>query len=536
MGAVTATAPVLAQYQQALRQALLDDGVKLGQGVDDSGRPYHWMVDCREVLLNPTSLHHAARLLWERLKPYRPEALGGMTLAANPLTIALLYESRMDGYPLEGFIIRKEPKANGLQKWVEGPELKPGARIVLLDDLVNSGETQRKALSILKPLRPEVVAVGALIDCERAGSAWIQSQNLPLECLFTLRDLGVDLGHALRPKSQRVLWKWGPLNHGRYNAPKSSPILTEHGIFVGSDAGFLAALTLDGQERWRVVVRDRERGIHSTPLYHDGLVTFGAYDGFVYAVDAENGRVVWEVRLGQWVGSSPALDPDRDRVVIGVEYGEAGGSLISLDAKTGRPAWELKAGHYIHSSPWVDRPRGQVIVGANDYAVYAADAEDGSLRWKVVTGGEVKGDPVVDAEGRCFVGSFDGYLYALDAASGAVLWKRQTGHRLQVKPLIVDDMVIAGGSSSRLVAMDRATGAVRWMATTGGAIVGGAALMGDLVAVGSTDGRLYCLDKATGAHVDAVTTAGPIMTTPAVGMGRCVFPSFDGGLWAIAAP
>ncbi len=526
---------LLSRYQRELRQALLNDGVKLGQGVDDSGRPYHWMVDCREVLLTPTSLHHAARLLWERLKPYRPDAVGGMTLAANPLTIALLYESRADGYPLEGFIIRKEPKGNGLQKWVEGPPLKPGARVILLDDLVNSGETQRRALSILAPMRPEVVAVGAMIDCERAGSAWLQAQGLPLESLFTLRELGVDLGHARHPQSHAVRWKWGPLNHGRYSAPKSSPILTEHGLFVGSDAGFLAALSLDGKERWRVVVRDRERGIHSTPLYHTGRVTFGAYDGFVYTVDAESGRVVWETRPGQWVGSSPALDPVRDRILIGVEYGEAGGSLLALDAKTGRQAWELKAGHYIHSSPCFDGDRQQVIVGANDYAIYAADAEDGHLRWKVVTGGEVKGDPVVDAEGRCFVGSFDGQLYALDAATGEVLWKRQLGHRLQVRPLIVDDLVIAGGSSSRLVAMERATGAVRWMATTGGAIVGGAALMGDRIAVGSTDGKLYLLDKATGAHLDAITTAGPIMTTPAVGEGLCVFPSFDGGLWAIAA-
>ena len=531
-----ASDPLLTRYHQALRQALLNDGVKLGQGVDDSGRPYHWMVDCREVLLSPTSLHHAARLLWERLKPYRPEAVGGMTLAANPLTIALLYESRADGYPLEGFIIRKEPKGNGLQKWVEGPPLKPGTRVVLLDDLVNSGETQRRALSILEPLRPEVVAVGALLDCERAGSAWIKAQNLPLERLFTLRELGVDLDRPEQPNTHPILWKWGPLNHGRYNAPKSSPILTEHGLFVGSDAGFLAALTLDGQERWRVVVRDRERGIHSTPLYHEGRVYFGAYDGFVYCVDAENGRVLWEARPGQWVGSSPALDRERDRIVIGVEYGEAGGSLISLDAKTGRPVWELKAGHYIHSSPWVDHERRQAIVGANDYAVYAADLDDGSLRWQVVTGGEVKGDPVMDAQERCFVGSGDGFLYALDAASGAVLWKRQIGKRLQIRPLLVDDLVIAGGSSSRLVAMDRETGEVRWMATTGGAIVGGAAVVGDRIAVGSTDGRLYLLDKATGRHLDAVTTAGPIMTTPGVGMGRCVFPSFDGGLWAIAVP
>jgi outer membrane protein assembly factor BamB len=527
---------LLSRYREALRQALLDDGVKLGQGVDDSGCPYHWMVDCREVLLSPTSLHHAARLLWERLKPYRPEAVGGMTLAANPLTIALLYESRADGYPLQGFIIRKEPKGNGLQKWVEGPELKPGTRVVLLDDLVNSGETQRKALSILKPLQPDVVAVGAMIDCERAGSAWLQAQDLPLERLFTLRELGVDLDRPRHPNTHPARWKWGPLNHGRYSAPKSSPILTEHGLFVGSDAGFLAALTLDGKERWRVVVRDRERGIHSTPLYHDGHVFFGAYDGFVYCVEAQSGRVAWETRLGQWVGSSPALDRDRERIVIGVEYGEAGGSLISLDARTGRPIWELQAGHYIHSSPVVDPARGQVIVGANDYALYAADAEDGSLRWKVVTGGEVKGDPVLDAEGRCFAGSFDGHLYALDAASGDLLWKRQIGKRLQFRPLIVDDLVIAGGSASRLVAMDRATGAVRWMATTGGAIVGGAAVWGDRIAVGSTDGKLYLLDKATGQHLDAVTTAGPIMTTPAVGRGLCVFPSFDGGLWAIASP
>lgn len=526
----------LAQYRRDLRQALLDDGVKLGQGVDDSGRPYHWMVDCREVLLKPTSLHQAARLLWERLKPYRPQAVGGMTLAANPLTIALLYESRADGYPLDGFIIRKEPKGNGLQKWVEGPELKPGTRIVLLDDLVNSGETQRRALSVLESLRPEVVAVGTVIDCERAGSAWLRSQNLPVESLFTLRELGVDFGSPSRPNAHRALWKWGPLNHGRYTAPKSSPILTEHGLFVGSDAGFLASLTLEGKERWRVVVRDRERGVHSTPLYHDGRVYFGAYDGFVYCVDAENGSVLWEVRPGQWVGSSPTRDPSRDRILIGVEYGEAGGSLLALEAQTGRTIWELKARHYIHSSPVYDAARDQVIVGANDYAVYAADAETGALRWQVVTGGEVKGDPVVDAEGRCFVGSFDGFLYALDAGSGEIRWKRQLGKRLQVRPLLVDDLVIAGGSSSRLVAMDRETGSVCWMATTGGAIVGGAALLGDAVAVGSTDGRLYLLDKATGAHLDVITTAGPIMTTPAVGMGRCVFPSFDGGLWAFSLP
>lgn len=523
-------------YRNALRQALVNHGAKLGQGIDDTGRPYHWMVDAREVLLNPTSLHHAARLLWERLKPYRPQAVGGMTLAANPLTIALLYESRADGYPLEGFIIRKEPKANGLRKWIEGPPLKPGARVVLLDDLVNSGETQKQALSILEPCRVEVVAVGAVLDYERAGATWLESQGIPLEALFTLRELGLSLDLPRAQGRHPQAWKWGPLNHGRYSAPKSSPLVTPEGIVVGSDAGFLVSLGLDGRERWRIMLRDRERGTHSTPLAYRGRLYFGAYDGYVYCVDAESGRLIWDRRLGQWVGSSAAADPEADRIFIGVEYGEAGGSLFALDAETGRPVWELKARHYIHSAPAFDPERRQVLVGANDHAVYAADAETGALRWRFVTGGPVKGDPVLDTEGRCFVGSGDGFLYALDATTGALRWKRQLGASLQVRPLIDEDRVIAGGSSSRLVAMDRESGEVRWMATTGGPIVGGAAVFGESVAVGSMDGTLYLFDRWTGEHVDGLTTAGPIMTTPGVGAGLCVFPSFDGGLWAISAP
>ncbi|MBO9542859.1 PQQ-binding-like beta-propeller repeat protein [bacterium] len=521
-------------YQPKLRHAILNDGLKLGQGLNEVGRPYDWMIDCREVLLSPESLHHAARLLWERIKPYAPEAVGGMTLAANPLVVALLYESRADGYPLQGFIIRKEPKGNGLQKWVEGPPLRPGARVVLLDDIVNSGDTQRRALEILAPFQPEVLAVGALIDCERSGSNWLKGRQIPLEALFTLDELGIDPGTPRAPGTYPIQWEWGPLNHGRYAIPKSRPCITEQGLYVGGDAGFLAALTLDGRERWRFAVRDRERGVHATPLVHQGRVYFGAYDGFLYCLDADNGRLIWETRPGQWIGSSPALDPGRDRLFIGVESGEAGGSLMAFDAQTGQVAWELKAKHYIHSAPFFDAVRDQVIVGANDYAVYAADAETGALRWQFVTGGEVKGDPIVDPEGRCFVGSFDGYLYALSAESGDLLWKRQLAKSLQVRPLVHGDLVIVGGSSSRVVALDRETGEIRWVATTGGAVIGGAAAFGDRIAVGSADGRLYILDGESGSLVDRLTTNGAILTTPGTGQGLLAFASFDGKLRAIA--
>lgn len=526
----------LGQQRAALRAALLDVALKLGQGIDKSGQPYHWMLDCREVLLSGPWLQVAARMLWERLKPYEPDLVGGMTLAANPLVIAMLYESRADGRPVDGFLIRKEPKEDGLRKLIEGPPIRPGARVVILDDIVNSGETQQRAIKALEPTGAEVVAVGALIDCERAGSQWLKGQDLPLEALFTLEELGVAMQVPERPEESRVLWTFDSLNRGAYQAPKSTPRLGEDGLFVGSDRGYLLSLDLQGRERWRHGVRDTERGVHSSPALYKGRVYAGAYDGYLYCLSAETGELLWEARPGQWIGSSPAVDEERDRLYIGIEYGEAGGSLIAVDADHGHTLWELRTGGYVHGSPFLDAPRGQVLVGANDGVLYAADADTGALRWRLVTEGAIKGQAPVDEEGRCFVASFDGNLYAAEAETGEPLWQRHLASRLYTTPVFWEDLVIAGGYAARLVAMERHTGKVRWVATTGGALIGGAALVGrDRVAVGSADGCFYLLEAATGKTLYRFRTGGPIMTTPAVGHGVALVSSFDGKLYAFEA-
>lgn len=520
----------------ALRAALLDVALKLGQGIDKGGQPYHWMLDCRELLLSGPWLSVTARLLWERLKPYKPDMVGGMTLAANPLVIALLYESRADGMPVDGFLIRKEPKADGLRKLIEGPPIKPGARIVLLDDIVNSGDTQQRALKALDPTGAEVVAVGALIDCERAGSQWLKGRNLPLEALFTLAELGVAMQVPERPEASRLLWTFDALNRGTYQAPKSTPCFGPDAVYVGSDRGFIMSLDLQGQERWRYGVRDTERGVHSSPALSKGRVYAGAYDGYLYCLSAETGELRWEARPGQWIGSSPAVDEVRDRLYVGIEYGEAGGSLIAVDAERGNTLWELRTGGYVHGSPFLDARRGQVLVGSNDGVLYAADADSGELRWRFATDGAIKGQSPVDEEGRAFVASFDGNLYAVEAETGRSLWQRRLASRLYTTPLFWEDLVIAGGYAARVVAMDRGTGKVRWVATTGGALIGGVALVGqDRVVVGSADGCFYMLEAATGKTLYRFRTGGSIMTTPAVGHGVALVSSFDGKLYAFEA-
>jgi len=517
-----------------LKGALLEYGLKLGEGYSREGARYQWLLDTREVLLRPGWLDLAARLLWRRLKPYKPDVVGGMTLAANPLTIALLSEAARDGHPVEGAIIRREPKADGLRKQVEGPPIQKGARMVLLDDLVNMGDTQKQALKAVQPFEPKIVACGVLVDYQRAGATWLKEQQIPLETLFTLADLGVAMRPPTRPQCAELAWGMGPLNTSRYDAPKSSAVVSGDSLYVGSDAGFIFCASLDGDERWRYGVRDQHRGVHATPLVQDGKVIAGAYDGYLYAVDATDGTLVWEQRPGQWIGSSAVGDPERDRLFVGVEFGESGGKLCCVRASTGDTIWEAVGRGYIHSSPVLDAPRGQVLVGCNDYTLYAFDAETGAKRWSYLTGGEIKSNPVVSAEGVAFATSFDGWLYALDAATGRPLWKRRLGHSLYFTPLCMGDMVIVGSYSARVVALERATGHVRWVATTGERVVGGAAAIGDsMVAVGSADGCVYIFDAVTGETLFQDRPAAPsFMTTPTWTGSLLLVPAINGPLYA----
>lgn len=515
-----------------LRDGLLNVALKWGVGVDKSGKPYEWMIDTRELLLQGPYLQCAARLLWEKIKKHDPQVVGGMTIAANPLTIGVMYESRADGRPVDGVIIRRERKADGLRKLVEGPGLSEGTRVVLLDDLVNSGATQEHALAALAEFQVDIVGIGVIVDYERAGSRRLQSIGYPLESLFTFGEIGMS-PPTRDDGSGRLAWTWSSLNSGKHSIPKSTPRVFGDRIVVGGDRGFLLALSLQGKELWRHAVRDKDRGIHGTPCALDGKVYAGAYDGSVYCLDLATGSRVWEVRPGQWIGSSPAVSEAERLVYVGVEAGECSGWLSAIDADSGRIRWEMPTGDYVHSSPFFDASRAQVIVGCNDGSVYCADASSGRKRWEFPTRGEVKASATVDGDGVCFFGSFDGSLYAVDAETGKLRWSKRLSRTLYATPLIHRDMVIVGAYSSRVVALDRRTGSTRWIATTGGRVIGGAvALPGNRAAIASTDGRLYVLDADNGKHVWSYRTDGQLLGTPGTGGGLLLMPSLDGKLYA----
>ena len=157
-----------------------EEGFKLASGKIS---PYY--LDCKKTTLSAKALPLIGKLLWDRVKAFSPEAVGGLTLGADPLVAAVCYEAGINGVALEGFIVRKEPKGHGTKKYLEG-NIRPGLKAVILEDVVTTGGSSLKAVWRAKEAGLEVVAVVALVDRQEGGREAITSQGLSFETIFTI--------------------------------------------------------------------------------------------------------------------------------------------------------------------------------------------------------------------------------------------------------------------------------------------------------------------------------------------------------------
>ncbi|MBN9417522.1 hypothetical protein ABS71_21495 [bacterium SCN 62-11] len=507
-----------------LRLDLLRIAVKWGEGISRTGSPYGWLIDSREFLLQGDFLERVCEELGPRLDTYAYDSVAGYTLAAHPLAIGLAAWAARQGRRLNVNLIRREPKADGLQRQIEGPPIQPGQRVLLVDDLINSGSTQVSAVRLVRQAGGVVAGVAVILDYERGGSAWLGGQNIPVERLFTLAEMGIQKPSGLSLPGP--VWQRADLNRGEYSAPKSSACFYEDKIYIGSDQGFLLCCDRLGGEKWRFPVRDRQRGIHATPCAWQGQIYFGAYDGYLYCLNAVSGQLVWELRPGQWIGSSPLVD--QGQLFVGIEFGQMGGSLIGVDALEGRQLWEVSAGDYVHSGPCLAGSR--VCFGANDGIVRAVDRNSGDLQWKFYTQGPIKSDLVSDGK-RVLVASGDGVLYCLQAEDGSLLWKRRLSRQLYCRPLIVDDKVLAGGDGTCLIACRLEDGQVQWAAPLGSSLVGGACLgPGDHIWATGLGGTVACISRE-GSPLGYWETDHPIRNRPSGDAQLCCLADMVGNLY-----
>jgi orotate phosphoribosyltransferase len=134
------------------------------------------------ALIGPTALAAIERAAWH------PDAVGGLTLGADPVSYAIAYASALAGRPLRAFTVRKEAKQHGTGRLIEGP-YREGDRVVVIEDVITTGGSALRAVEALRAAGGTVVGVLAVVDREEGGREAIEAAGLPVVALARAADI-----------------------------------------------------------------------------------------------------------------------------------------------------------------------------------------------------------------------------------------------------------------------------------------------------------------------------------------------------------
>ncbi len=152
-----------------------------------SGRESDFYIDTKQATLSAEGHYLVGRLMLAEIRAAYPEAqaVGGMTMGADPLASAVSLTSFLESAPLPAFYVRKEPKGHGTNQWVEGKKgLPQGARVAIVEDVVTTGASTLKAVERCRSEGLLVLGVVALVDREEGGRAAVEAAGVPLRALF----------------------------------------------------------------------------------------------------------------------------------------------------------------------------------------------------------------------------------------------------------------------------------------------------------------------------------------------------------------
>jgi orotate phosphoribosyltransferase len=156
-----------------------------------SGRESDFYIDCKKTVLTAEGHWLTGRLLHAGVRAHFPAAVavGGLTMGADPIASAIATVSFISGHPLHAFLVRKEPKGHGTGQWVEGLSgLGPGAKVVVVEDVVTTGASTIKAIERVRSEGLDPIGAYTLVDREEGGREAIEATGVPVRALFKRSD------------------------------------------------------------------------------------------------------------------------------------------------------------------------------------------------------------------------------------------------------------------------------------------------------------------------------------------------------------
>ena len=190
----------MGEWRGELLNELKQDAIHFGDFVLSSGVKSYYYINCREVTLSPKGAWLVANAMLDSLEAVDADAIGGPTLAADPIAAGVAIESWHRGHPMRAFIVRKEAKGHGLQQQVEGP-VHEGDRVIVVDDILTTGGSLLQAIDAVESVGLKVAHVAVLLDRLEGGADRIRARGYPFTAIYTFDDIR-SFVEAHRPAAQ----------------------------------------------------------------------------------------------------------------------------------------------------------------------------------------------------------------------------------------------------------------------------------------------------------------------------------------------
>ena len=174
--------------KEALKNQIINKAVVHGKVILSSGKAADYYVDLRRVTLDHEAAPLVGEVMLELTSDLVYDAVGGLTLGADPVATAMMHVGAQQGRKIDSFVVRKAEKAHGLQRRIEGPDVK-GKRVLAVEDTSTTGGSVLAAVEAL--LEAGAIIVGVAVIVERGAAATVQAAGYEYRAVFQLADLGL---------------------------------------------------------------------------------------------------------------------------------------------------------------------------------------------------------------------------------------------------------------------------------------------------------------------------------------------------------
>lgn len=174
--------------REDLRKLIHDLAVVRGRVVLSSGAEADWYIDLRRLALHHAGAPLIGRVMLDLVDGWDFDAVGGLTLGADPVATAMLHTAVARGRAVDAFVVRKEGKAHGLQRRIEGPDV-AGRNVLVVEDTSTTGSSVLAAVDALREYGAKIVGTAVIVD-RGAGDA-VRADGLNFRSVYTLADLGL---------------------------------------------------------------------------------------------------------------------------------------------------------------------------------------------------------------------------------------------------------------------------------------------------------------------------------------------------------